>query len=244
MICAVAFVPEAPVLVSELSGAAQGELVDLVAAIDSATAVLRSTRPDRIRIVAGGTSSGVVPEGTAGTLAGYGNDVAVSLGPPVAGKAAGRSLPVGLLVGAYLLRAVTGCRIDAITIGPDDADVHTGDDVDSACAEPESERTALLVLGDGSARHGPKSPGSEHPGAAACDDRLAAALATGTWSALPGIDAETALEQQASCFRAWKFAGQLLSEGRALADNPSWQATLLYRSNPYGVGYLVATWLP
>jgi hypothetical protein len=97
-------------------------------------------------------------------------------------------------------------------------------------------RVGLLVMGDGTGRRTPK-PGYLDDRAEPFDARVAAALSAGDPSALAGLDAG--------------LAGELLVQGRAAwqvlagaAGGRRWRGEVTYDGAPYGVGYLVATWLP
>lgn len=100
----------------------------------------------------------------------------------------------------------------------------------------EGRRTALLVMGDGSACLTEKSPGYLHPAAGPYNEEIVRALAEADTGALAAMDPAEA----AALWVAGRAALQVLAgaaEGAAL-----WPA-LLDESSPYGVGYFVATWL-
>src|SRR5205823_7614659 len=118
----------------------------------------------------------------AGTFAGFGTDVPVSLS---AGPCSPLALPLPALVAGWLRE-----RASASSVG-----VH----LISRTAEPadcerlgkrlvESDETGLLILGEGSNRHGPRSPGSEDSRAPAFDEAVAKALTDADTQALLAID--------------------------------------------------------
>jgi hypothetical protein len=96
-------------------------------------------------------------------------------------------------------------------------------------------RTALLVMGDGSARRGAKAPGYVDDRAHELDQRAADALATGDADALAAIDPAVAAELLVAGRAAWQVLAGALGSKRA-------DARLLHADDPFGVLYLVATW--
>ena len=95
---------------------------------------------------------------------------------------------------------------------------------------------SVLVVGDGSARRTDKAPGHFDPRAQAYDDALDAALAAGDPAALAGLDADLGADLLVSGTPAWQSASPAL-QGK-------WTAEVLWSGAPYGVHYVVATWLP
>ena len=77
VLTAVAIIPSAPLLVPELAGTAAAEIAELTAAVRSAAAVL----PARWIGVGVDTVARRVGPQAAGTFAGYGADVRVTLSP-------------------------------------------------------------------------------------------------------------------------------------------------------------------
>jgi hypothetical protein len=162
-------------------------------------------------------------------------------GPGVSGRAdsdaatRGPRLPLSLLVGRTLLDAsswsgevvLQGIAHDA---APEDC-VALGAELVAG------RRTALLVLGDGSARRGPKAPGYVDDRAEAFDARVAAALAGGDAHTLSALEPGTAAELLVAGRAAWQVLAGALGPGRATGR-------LLHADDPFGVLYLVATWRP
>lgn len=171
-------------------------------------------------------SEDLVLTGAVGSFRGYGADLRVRL----AEEATESTLPLPALVAGWL-REQAGARsvemhLVARDTGPAD------------CARigkllGESEATGLLVLGDGSNRHGPRSPGSEDERAPAFDDEVAKALETADAETLLKIDPVLAGELGVGGLVPWQvLAG---TGGR-------WRSELLYSDAPFGVGYHVAVW--
>jgi hypothetical protein len=146
------------------------------------------------------------------------------------------ALPPAAGMGAYLLdqAAYRGPRV-IWTAG--------GDETPAGCRKLGAElaaggqRTALLVLGDGSARRGPKAPGAFDPRAAAFDAEVERAVREADLDALLAIDPALARDLMATGRPAWQvLAG-------ALAGTPV-STEIRYADDPFGVFYLVAslTW--
>lgn len=98
-------------------------------------------------------------------------------------------------------------------------------------------RTALLVLGDGSARRGPKAPGAFDERAAGFDAGVERAVRDGDLDALLNVDPVLARELMATGRPAWQvLAGALAGIAPA--------TTVRYCDDPFGVLYLVASLAP
>jgi hypothetical protein len=215
VLVAAAVCPPAPLLVPDL-GVGLGP--DINALRDQCDAVVRrlaETEPGLLFIV--GADGGV----SATSFAPWGAAVPVDVPEP---------LPLPLLVGGYLTR---GTSRSFVVVDP------VTDPQDCAALGAElaatAERVALLVMGDGSARHDQKAPGYVDARAPGWDESVHTALATGDVDALLRLDPG--------------LADELLSAGR-----PAWQVLAgaaagmaIDRANaslftPYGVGYHVALW--
>ena len=92
-------------------------------------------------------------------------------------------------------------------------------------------------MGDGSARRCERAPGYVDPRAEPFDAAVAAALAAGDAAALRALDPALGADLLAAGVPAWRVAGHA-------AAGVDLTAELLHRSAPYGVGYLVASWVP
>ena len=184
---------------------------------------LLATGPDEVVVIATGPVSSQFPPGTTGSLAGYGLPVTATL-PGAAPLEAG-VVPLGVTLGAWLL-AGAGVPCSAITAGPDRP---------AAGPDRPDRRRALLVMGDGSARRSERAPGYVDPRAEAFDAAVATALATADAPALAALDPALGADLLADGVPAWRVAAD--------AATGPYRAELLYDAAPYGVGYLVATWL-
>lgn len=159
-----------------------------------------------------------------------GPDGSVAPGVPSA-----RALPASLAVAAWLLEQArwTAAPVTGLGVGEPLATercVQAGKQI-----ADEPGRTALLVMGDASARRTLKAPGYLDERAAPFDEGVARALGSADVAALKALDAELAYELQAAGRAPW----QVLA---GAAEGAHLNGALLHDSAPYGVGYLVAVW--
>ncbi|MFE3449199.1 hypothetical protein ACFXJ8_09710 [Nonomuraea sp. NPDC059194] len=224
MLVAAAVCPHPPLLVPALAGAAAPELDGLRAACAAAVEAMLAVEHDRLVVVGGGETTRAYGGRPAGTLRPWGVDVRVGDGEPV--------LPLSLTIGRWLLGDEAGAR--ALF-----HEVASGAGTDECLRLGEllvaDGRTALLVMGDGSACLTEKSPGYLAPAALPYNEGIAGALAEGDAGALAALVPEEAA-------RLWvggRAAFQVLA-GAAGGTRP--RAALLENAAPYGVGYFVATW--
>ncbi|TWF84802.1 hypothetical protein FHX78_111738 [Streptomyces capillispiralis] len=237
MLVAAAVCPCPPLLVPEIAAGAAPELDTARAACTDALGVLAASRPDLLVVVgpADGTGPETYPEGSKGSFRGFGVDLGVRLGQGE-GTLAGRRLPHGLAVGAWLLGR-TGWA-DAPVEGRGVGEPLTAERCvqEGEAVAARAERVALLVMGDASACRTLKAPGYLDDRAAPFDAEIARALGAADTEALRALDTGLARELKVSGRAPWQvLAG-------AAAGNAALEGTLLYEDAPYGVGYLVATW--
>lgn len=227
---AAAVCPHPPMIVPEIAGSAAAELDDLRYAADAAITRLLSVAPDVLVVLGAGDRTETFPAPYAGSFAPWGVDTGFAIG-----DGAHRPLgPLSLLVGGWLLSRhdVTGTDLRLDTV---DATATAGDCVKLGTELADHRpRVALLVLGDGSACRGEKSPGYDDPRAVAYDDRVAEALARADADALLGLDPVLSTELRVAGRAPWQVL--------AGAAGGGWDGELTYHAAPYGVGYLVATW--
>jgi hypothetical protein len=230
MIVAAAFCPHPPLLVPELAQGAAAELDDLRAACRAA--IRRVVTPGVRPLVIGAGERWQFHDANArGSLAGYGLDLTVPLGTDAPGLV---ELPLSLTIGAWLLRDAIGPECGAIgwSIGPDG-------DGDHGLLDADDAPSALIVMGDGSARRSTTAPGYLDDRAAGFDAQVARALGGGEGYRLNAgvLDEELAAELLVAGLPAWDAAAFEL-------EPVEWSAELLYDAAPYGVGYFVAAWTP
>jgi hypothetical protein len=212
---------------------------DLTRACADAVARLLGGGPDTggpgtVAVVAGGPATRTWDPGSRLDLAAYGPGLpsASSASP---GKS-GAGLPLGLGIGAMLLdeAGYTGPRL--LQAVAEDAPASECLDLGAALAgtvlaDTGPADTALLVVGDGTARRTPKAPGHFDERAAGFDAVAERALRSGDLAALAGLDPLLAGELMATGRAAWQvLAGAL----------PSARGEILYADAPFGVFYLVA----
>jgi hypothetical protein len=257
--------PGPPLLVRELTGA-DPVLPGLRAACAEAVATLLRDRPDVVAVVGAGLVTALWPGDGRFDVAAFGGPAAAAhvaapgpaapapgapapdapapeadapdaAAPTPAARAARPALPPGPGIGAYLLdqagyhgerliwsvsadEPVAGCR----KLGADLAARDTS--------------TALLVIGDGSARRGPRAPGHFDERAAAFDAQAERALRAGDIRALLDLDPGLARDLMATGRPAWQvLAGALEGCAGLSVEVP-------YADDPFGVAYLVATLRP
>ncbi|MET8249046.1 class III extradiol dioxygenase subunit B-like domain-containing protein [Streptomyces sp. NPDC005202] len=236
MLVAAAVCPCPPLLVPQVAAGAAPELDAARAACTDALGVLAAARPDRLVVVGPAEPSGrgPHPEGTRGSFRGFGVDLDVRLGRDT-GTAPKRELPPSLAVAAWLLERTgwSDAPIEGLGVGEllePERCIEAGRDIAA-----QSDRVALLVMGDASACRSLKAPGYLDERAAPFDAEVARALGEADVAALKALDVEPAHELKASGRAPWQvLAGA--AEGAGLSG------ALLYEDAPYGVGYLVATW--
>ena len=221
MITGAAFCPHPPALVPEVARGAAPELADLRAACR--TAIQRVAVPGVSLLLLGtGPATRRHDASARGSLAGFGVELEVALGTPGDGPV---ELPLSLTIGAWLVRDALGDVPPTVawSVGPAPADVERPDGP-----------TALVVMGDGSARRSLAAPGYLDDRAESFDAGVAAALASGDPDALR-VDHALGADLLAAGPPVWHAAADLLAGVR-------WSAELLYDAAPYGVGYFAAAW--
>ncbi len=240
MITSAALCPWPPLLVRELTGA-DPVLPELRAACAEAVAALLRDGPEVVAVVGPGTATASWPGDGRLNIAAFGPGATVPDRPRHCRRGLqpgrGRMLPPAPGIGAYLLdqagyhgerliwsvsadEPVAGCR----KLG---ADLAGG-----------STRTALLAIGDGSARRGPRAPGHFDERAAAFDAEVERAMRAGDLTALLDLDPALARELMATGRPAWQVLAGALEGMAGLA------AEVQYAGDPFGVAYLVATLRP
>ncbi len=234
MLVAAAVCPHPPLLVPEVAAGAAAEIEELRQACRTAVGHLYDASADQLVVVGNGPIPGTADPTATGSLAGYGVPVRVALGSrPGDGPS---NLPLSVTIGTWLLR-------EAGHTGQVHARVVTDNATPTECAELGARiaafpgRTALLVMGDGSARREARSPGYVDDRAVPFDESVADALAKADRAALAALDPALATELWVAGRAPW----QVLA---GAAAGQEWRSDLLYADAPYGVGYFVASWDP
>ncbi|MGY5893904.1 hypothetical protein [Blastococcus deserti] len=222
---AVAFCPAPPLLLPAVEGRADYATTALRSACATAVAEMLAVRPEVVVVAADGAAPGErFGAGDGGDLRGFGVDVAVPFEGRV--RPGGRRVPTGHALAAWLLdqAGFAGTRVG---VGPADL---------GQLARDLPAPVGVLAMGDGSARRSVKAPGYLDPAAGPFDAGVARALAAGDAGALAALDPAEGRRLLAAGVPVWRavgaaFAGRSVT-GRLHADDA-----------PFGVGYLVASWV-
>ncbi|MCZ7439047.1 class III extradiol dioxygenase subunit B-like domain-containing protein [Micromonospora sp. WMMC241] len=232
---AAAVCPHPPLLVPEVAGAAAPELDDLRAAADAAVARLLAAEPEALLLLGAGPETARFNAADHGSLRPFGLRRDVRLWK--VNCAGGDVLPLSLTIGAWLVnRSGTELPRLARAVATDASPAQCAA-LGAEVAADLDRRTALLVLGDGSACRGVTAPGYDDPRASAYDEGVAAALAGADVEALLGLDPVLSAELRAAGRAPW----QVLA-GAVRAAGGDWRGDVGYHRAPYGVAYLVANW--
>ncbi|MEP6695346.1 MAG: hypothetical protein ABJA34_00555 [Pseudonocardiales bacterium] len=231
MLVAVAVCPHPPLLVPAVAAGAAPELASLRSACATAIGRLSATAADVVVLVGAAPTVRWYNRGDAGSFQSYGVPVEVALDTEIIGLP---TMPLSLTVGGWLLN-VAGWpgRRRALGVPGHVAEAHLGrlaGEVTGAAA-----RVALLVMGDGSARHTVQAPGYLDERAPDFDQAVATALASADTDALSALDQQLGDDLLAAGTAAWRLLG-------CAAAGAAWDAELIEATAPYGVGYLVASW--
>lgn len=229
MLVAAATCPHPPLLLPGVDPGEGADLAQLRAACLAAVSGLANAAPDLLVVVGGSPQVGPFPAEASGSLAAYGVDLRVGAGTP--------TLPLSLTVGRWLVDEAAP-EVPRLLFGV------AVDEEAARCANlgaglaDRADRVALLVMGDGSARRSLKGPGYLDERAAPFDDEVERALS--------GADHEALLRLDCTLADALLVAGrapwQVLA-GAARAGAGAWQASVTQAAAPFGVSYLVASWM-
>lgn len=247
MIGLVAFVPQPPLLVPELVGGAVPLTRPLRDACLAAAGELATGANRWIAVGADASGPTRVPATAAGSFAGFGVDVPVSLGPH---PEPGGELPLPLLIAGWL-RSAAGRRTGAAagltevtgqlvhpSAGPAEC-LAAGRALATELAGT-ADPVGLLVLGDGAATHPYPGAGRVDDRAGPYDDAIRHALAGADLDALAGLAPELADELGVTGRPCWQFAAGAARHWPG--GGSDWRGELLYSAAPYGIGYHVAVW--
>ena len=213
-------------MVPELAAAAADELADLRDAVFAAAGSL----PSRWIAIGVGPVDAVVGPDAAGTFAGYGVDLRVTMSPDG-----------GPLTELPLCALITGwTRAQANPEARAEVRVYTADHhADAALAHGRQLRAEIdeavhpvgvLVVADGAHTLTPSAPGGYHPDSIPTQAALDDALAAGDAAAL------TRLPDAIVGRVAYQVLAGLVGSPRSAKE--------LYRGVPYGVGYFAGIWNP
>ncbi|MFC6090464.1 class III extradiol dioxygenase subunit B-like domain-containing protein [Saccharothrix lopnurensis] len=233
MFSRLAVVPHPPLLVPELVSGAVPDAEQVRAECLAAARDLAAHAPDWVAV-------GVDPsgprtlDGVAGTFAGFGVDVRVALAEDTedTGKAVDPDLPLPALVAGWL-RQRAGARRVRVHLVPPDLPPAECLALGARLADEARPGQALLVLGDGSHRHGELAVGRPDERAGAFDEDVRRALAAADVDALRALDPDLAAELGADGRAAWQVAAGVPG---------AWRCARSAFLAPFGVGYHCAVW--
>ena len=190
---------------------------------------------DEVVVIGSADQTAWFVEGSVGTLSSFGIRLDVTLGRGEPASFA--SLPLSLTIGAWLLsRQEFAGGVSAVSIATD-YPLSTCIEMGEQIARETSPKTALLVMGDGTARRSEKAPGYIDSRADDFDQTIATALREGSPSQLLELSDELATELMAAGRSAWQVAAA------AMGTDSTWSSALIDRDDPYGVMYFVAQWM-
>jgi hypothetical protein len=214
-------------------------LPELRAACAKAVAALLRDGPEVVAVVGPGTATASWPGDGRLNIAAFGPGAAAlaTAERPVLPTAERPVLPPASGIGAYLLDQA-GYRGDRLIWSVSADEPVAGCRKLGADLAGGSARTALLAIGDGSARRGLRAPGHFDERAAAFDAEVERAIRAGELTALLDLDPALARELMATGRPAWQVLTGAL-EGMA---SPATEVQ--YAGDPFGVAYLVATFRP
>ena len=245
MITRVAVVPQPPLLVPELVAGEDPDALRVRAECLAVGAGLAAAARRWVAIAVDAGASDdldaptVVGPHAAGTFRGYGVDVRVGLAagadlPP------DPALPLPALVAGWL-RAASGAEQVRVWMVPPRLPATDcrgfGERVGAELGG--GEPVGLLVIGDGSHRHGERAVGRPDERAAGFDEQVRLALAAADPEALFAVDAEVAAELGAVGRAAWHILSGVMAK-----DGRSWECTHSRLLIPFGVAYHFAIWDP
>jgi hypothetical protein len=226
MLVAAAFVPVPPLLVPEIAGGSAALDAPLRHACRAAVGRLLDCGLDEVVVVGAGRTTELV-EGS-WDWRGFG----VALPDP----APERRLPHALAIGSWLLDTHPH-RTPPRRLLSASPRTHPQDCAEAGRDLVEGEhRVGLLVCGDGSACRTDKAPGYFDPEAEAWDDAAVTALGKADTVALRNLDPSAGRRLLATGRAPW----QVMAGAAARA---AFEATIDRAEAPYGVMYVVGTWL-
>lgn len=223
MITRAAVVPHPPLLVPELVAGAAAETESVRAATLAAAGKLPGPW---VAVAVDDSGPATVVPPLSGTFLGYGVDVPVSLGGD---SVPDPRIPLPVLITAWLREQ---CAVEVSRVELIPRDLPPSECV-SFGQQLARENAGLLILGDGSTRHGLRSPGSNDERSGPFDEHVHKLLAAADVDGLLALDLELARELGAQGRAAWQV----------LAGVPGpWHCSSAEFFAPFGVGYHVAVW--
>jgi hypothetical protein len=237
VITRVAVLPQPPLLVPELVGGPDPDAAKLRESCLQIAARLAGAATNWVAVGAGAAPAALA-RADVGTFADFGVDVEVRLGSS-ADAEPDPSMPLPALIAGWL-RGSAGADEVQVRILAADTPADGCRRYGARLAEEfgGADPVGLLVLGDGSHRHGERAVGRPDERAGGFDDAVSAALAAADPSALLDIDADLARSLGAAGRVPWQvLAGVAETIG-------SWRCVGHDLAVPFGVAYHLAEWEP
>jgi hypothetical protein len=240
MIVRAALCPSPPLLAPGVTGQAD-VLPELRDACEAAVAWLLAAAPDAVTVIGPATATATWPPDSVPDLSMHApalNRLArlAAPGPRVDPLSSALALPIPLAIGAQLLdrAGYAGPRVLQSIAESASPDACRDLGRDLAADAPLS---ALLVMGDGTARRSAAAPGYLDERAEPFDTVVEQAFRDGDVAALAALDPDVARDLLAAGRPAWQVLAGALAATTAV--RPS--TRILYSDAPFGVAYLVAT---
>jgi hypothetical protein len=236
-----ALCPSPPLLASGVTGQAN-VLPELGEACEAAVGWLLAAAPDAVTVIGPATATAAWPPDGVPDLSMHApalgrRPARLAAGPPGdAPPSRAPGLPLSLAIGAQLLNA-------AGYLGPRVLQSIAESASPGACRDlgrdlaADAPLTALLVMGDGSARRSAAAPGYLDERAEPFDTVVEQAVRDGDLSALAALEEDLARDLLAAGRPAWQVLAGALSATTAVRP----RTRILYSDAPFGVAYLVAT---
>ena len=222
---AVAFCPVPPLLLPAVEVRAEAATTALRSACAAAVSELLAVRPEVVVVVGEGAEPGErLGAGDVGSLRGFGLDLEVPFHGR--GRPSGRQVPLAHTLGAWLLEEA-GFAGTRVGVAPADL---------GQLVRDLPAPLGILAMGDGSARRSVKAPGYLDDAAEPFDAAVAGALKAGDAAALAALDVDDGARLLAAGVPVWRAVGAAL-QSRSITGQ------LHHEAAPFGVGYLVASWV-
>nr|WP_042181143.1 aromatic ring-opening dioxygenase LigB [Kibdelosporangium sp. MJ126-NF4]CEL14837.1 FIG00820085: hypothetical protein [Kibdelosporangium sp. MJ126-NF4]CTQ96532.1 FIG00820085: hypothetical protein [Kibdelosporangium sp. MJ126-NF4] len=233
MIVRAAVVPYPPLLVPELVVA---DVPEVAAVRRACVAAARALAAGSRRWIAIAPGFGEVTDDAVGTFRGFGVDVRVRLTQDTEGDV-DPALPLPVLVAGWL-REQADARSVSIQLVSPDATSEQCRALGGHLAKRQDDPIGLLVLGDGSPRHGDRAPGRPDERADDFDNAVQKAFQAADPAALLALDEDLATELGAQGRAPWQvLAG-------AAEQHGAWRCVSSELMVPFGVAYHVTVWEP
>ncbi|MCE7009522.1 class III extradiol dioxygenase subunit B-like domain-containing protein [Kibdelosporangium philippinense] len=228
MIVRAVVVPYAPLLVPELVVGQVPEVSEVRRACVAAVGALAASSRRWIAVAPG---FGEVADDAAGSFRGFGVDVRVRLNQNTEGDF-DPALPLPVLIAGWL-REQAGAQTVSVQLVSPSATSAQCRALGERLARAANSPVGLLVLGDGSPKHGERAPVRPDPRASDFDQQVHTAFKNADTEALLALDEGLAAELGAQGRSAW----QVLA-----GTGSGWQCVSSELMVPFGVGYHVVVW--